>query len=100
MRTYRSDTFDSLTPDSRPAPGQAPFVVQNIYADSVELGEETAWAYADTEGTLVGTLTVAPGQLRNIHGLDFAESDSFFIEGLSGEIFITAHADVYSIDFL
>jgi len=30
-------TEESQLPNSRPAPGQAPFVVQNIYADSVEL---------------------------------------------------------------
>lgn len=47
-----------------------------------------------------GVPTVAPGQLGNIHDLDFADSDSFSLEGLSGEIFITAHADVWSVDFL
>jgi hypothetical protein len=46
-----------------------------------------------------GAPTVAPGQLGNIHDLDFVASDSFLIEGLTGEIFITAHADVWSEDF-
>lgn len=38
-----------------------------------------------------GNPTVAPGQYGNIHDLDAATSDSFTIDGLSGDIFIVAH---------
>lgn len=39
-----------------------------------------------------GSFTVAPGQYGNIHDLDAAGSDSFTISGLSGNIYVVAHA--------
>ncbi|NQT60800.1 MAG: hypothetical protein HQ557_17670 [Bacteroidetes bacterium] len=75
-------------------------VITYVLDDGFYLGVTQLYAGNEMFALNNGTPTVAPGQLGNIHGLDFAESDSFFIEGLSGEIFITAHADVYSIDFL
>jgi hypothetical protein len=40
--------------------------------------------------------TVAPGQYGNIHDLDEASSDTYTITGLSGPIFVVAHAVVSS----
>lgn len=39
-----------------------------------------------------GEFTVAPGQYGNIHDLEDASSDTFTISGLSGDIYIVAHA--------
>jgi hypothetical protein len=39
-----------------------------------------------------GEYTVAPGQYGNIHNLSAATSDSFNISGLSGDIYVVAHA--------
>ena len=42
-----------------------------------------------------GEFTVAPGQYPNIHeGLNEATSDTFTIEGLSGDIYVVAHGVV------
>lgn len=43
-----------------------------------------------------GTYTVAPGQYGNIHDLSNATSDSFTVSGLSGSIYVVAHATVCS----
>jgi hypothetical protein len=43
-----------------------------------------------------GAYTVAPGQYSTIHGdLDDVTSNSYTITGLSGEIYVVAHATVY-----
>lgn len=39
-----------------------------------------------------GEFTVAPGQYGNIHDLQDASSDTFTIGGLSGDIYVVAHA--------
>ena len=39
-----------------------------------------------------GEYTVAPGQYGNIHTLSGASSDSFTVSGLSGNIYVVAHA--------
>jgi len=45
-----------------------------------------------------GTPTVAPGLYGNIHDLNNATSDTFTITGLSGDIYIVAHAVVCFIE--
>lgn len=45
-----------------------------------------------------GVFTVAPGQYPESHeGLDGAISDSYTITGVSGDIYIVAHATVYAV---
>ncbi len=41
-----------------------------------------------------GSYTVAPGELGVQHGLSYASSDSYIVTGLSGTIYVAAHADV------
>lgn len=43
--------------------------------------------------------TVAPGQYGNIHDLDAASSDTFVVGGLSGQIYVVAHAVVASSEW-
>lgn len=46
-----------------------------------------------------GDFTVAPGQYPHIHDLDEATSDTFVVDGLSGQIYIVAHSVALSADF-
>lgn len=43
-----------------------------------------------------GSFTVAPGQYGNIHDLTAASSDSFTVSGLSGSVYVIAHASTCS----
>lgn len=58
--------------------------------------ETHLYAGSDILPTNNGAYTVAPGQYPTIHGdLEYVTSDSYTITGLSGEIYVVAHATVY-----
>jgi hypothetical protein len=73
--------------------GAAASITYHMYS-GYKMDETHLYVGSDPLPSNNGSYTVAPGQYPYSHDLDSASTDSYFVTGLGGEIYIIAHAVV------